>query len=318
MIHRRKFLQITAATASTLMFQDALGFMKEKKKTLGVQLFTLPKMVSQDFKGTLKLISDTGFREVEFFGPYSFSAPETIEQWKGIATQLGITQNAFYGYSLKDVKKILDDLDLKSHSAHLDLGTMRNNLNPAMESLATLGIKYAAVPALTNPEDRKTLDHFRRLADEFNAIGKQMSAHGITFVYHNHGYEHWMADGQTPMEVLLKNTDPNFVAFEMDIFWLTAGGADPQDFLKRYPRRFKLMHIKDASEPIRFSGDGGTPDQWLALFPKMADPGSGVFDIKGILSEAVKSGTEHFFLERDLAPDPAVTLKNSYSYLSKV
>lgn len=318
MIHRRKFLQITSAAMSTLMFNEAFGITKEKKKTLGVQLFTIPQMVSRDLKGTLKLLSEIGYKEVEFFGPYPFSAPETIESWKPIAKQLGITQNAFYGHSMDDVKKMLADFNLKAHSVHLDLTTMRKNMNTAMESLSSLGVKFAAIPALQNPEERKTLDDFKRLADEFNGFGKQMESHGITFVYHNHGYEHWVQDGQTPMQILLMNTDPKFVTFEMDIFWLQAGGADPVAFLKDYPQRFKLMHIKDASEPIRFSGDGGTSDQWVALFPKMADPGTGVFDIKGILSQAVKSGTEHFFLERDLAPDPSTTLKNSYAYLKKV
>jgi len=318
MIPRRKFLQLSYASAAALMLKDALGAtLTKKKKTLGVQLFTIPQMVSQDLKGTLKLLSDIGYKEVEFFGPYSFSAKETIERWKPIAAQLGIKQNAFYGYAIPEVKKMLDDFGLKAHSVHLDLITMRHNLAPAMEALNSLGVKYAAVPALINPEERKTLDDFKRLADEFNTLGKQMSAYGLTFVYHNHGYEHWAQESQTPMHILLQNTDPKFVAFEMDIFWMKAGGAEPVEFLKNFPGRFKLLHVKDAAEPVRFSGDGGTPDQWMALFPKMADPGSGVFDIKGILSQAVESGAEHFFLERDLAPDPTNTLKNSYAYLKK-
>jgi len=319
MIPRRKFLQLSYASAAALMVKDAVGStFKEKKKTLGVQLFTLPQMLSDDFKGTLKLISDIGYKEVEFFGPYSFSAKETIERWKPIAAQLGIKQNAFYGYSIPEVKKMLDDFDLKAHSVHLDLITMRNNMAPAMEALSSLGVKFAAIAALNNQEERKTLDDFKRLADEFNSLGKQMSTHGLTFVYHNHGYEHWEQEGQTPMHILLKNTDPKYVTFEMDIFWMKAGGAEPVEFLKNYPGRFKLLHIKDASEAVRFAGDGGTPDQWMALFPKMTDPGTGVFDIKAILDQAVQSGAEHFFLERDLAPDPTSTLKNSYAYLNKV
>lgn len=267
MIHRRKFLQLSCTSAAALMLKDTLGAtLKEKKKTLGVQLFTIPQMVSQDFKGTLKLISDIGYKEVEFFGPYSFSAKETIEFWKPIAAQLGIKQNAFYGYSIPDVKKMLDDFDLKAHSVHLDLITMRHNMAPAMEALASLGVKFAAIPALNNPDERKTLDDFKRLAGEFNSLGEQMAGYGLTFVYHNHGYEHWAHEGQTPMHILLRDTDPKFVTFEMDIFWMKAGGAEPLEFLKNFPGRFKLLHIKDASEAVRFSGDGGSPDQWMALF----------------------------------------------------
>jgi sugar phosphate isomerase/epimerase len=119
-----------------------------------------------------------------------------------------------------------------------------------------------------------------------------------------------------PMDILLKNTDPKYVTFELDIFWMQAAGASPIEYLQKYPGRFKLMHVKDATEKVRFSGDGSTPDQWMAVFSKMADPGAGVFDIKGIIETAVASGTEHFFLERDLTPTPEATLKNSYQYLS--
>jgi sugar phosphate isomerase/epimerase len=275
-------------------------------------------MASKDIKGTLKTLSEIGYKEIEFFGPYEFSANETKESWKAIAGQLGIQGNAFYGYSIGDIKSMLKDYGLTTPSVHMDLATMRTNLKPAMEALSQLGTRYVAVPALNNVEERKTLDHFKKLAEEFNQIGKKMADYGLTFVYHNHGYEHWTENGQTPMEVLLKNTNPKHVVFELDIFWMTAGGASPIEFLKNYPGRFKLLHIKDAKEPVRFAGDGSTPDQWITLFPKMADPGTGVFDIKSIVTQAVKSGAVHFYLERDLTPTPAETLKNSFEYFNGV
>jgi sugar phosphate isomerase/epimerase len=79
-----------------------------------------------------------------------------------------------------------------------------------------------------------------------------------------------------------------------------------------------MLHVKDAMEQVRFSGDGTTSDQWIALFPKMADPGTGVFDIKGIVEQGVKSGVTHFYLERDLTPQPMETLKNSFEYFKKI
>ncbi len=319
MIPRRKFLQLTGATLAGLSLSGSYGSpIPGKKRTLGVQLFTIPQMAEKDLKGTLGLLGEIGYREVEFFGPYDFSAPETIESWKPIAAQLGIKSNAFYGYTIAEVKKMLKDYGLKVPSVHLDLITLRHHLEPAMEAFALLDVKYVAIPSLRNQEERNSLDGFRRLAEEFNQIGKKMARYGLTFTYHNHGYEHWEKEGQTPMEILLRNTDPSWVAFEMDIFWMTAGGADPVQFLKSYPGRFKLMHIKDAAEKVRFSGDGSTPDQWMALFPKMADPGTGVFDIKSILAAADQSGTTHFYLERDLTADPVKTLKNSYAYLEKI
>ncbi|MBX2899242.1 MAG: sugar phosphate isomerase/epimerase [Cyclobacteriaceae bacterium] len=319
MLPRRRFIQLASTTLAALPLSGLLAnTLADQKKKWGIQLFTIPQLASKDLKGTLKTLGEIGYREVEFFGPYEFSAKETIEGWKAIAGQLGIAGNAFYGYSIADVKSMLKDFGLTTPSVHLDLATMRTNLKPAMEALKALGTRYVAVPALGNPEERKTLDQFKKLADEFNQIGKRMADYGLTFVYHNHGYEHWHENGQTPMEILLKNTDPQHVVFELDIFWMTAGGASPVEFLKSNPGRFKLLHLKDAQEPIRFSGDGGTPDQWMTLFPKMADPGTGVFDIKGIVAQAVKSGAEHFYLERDLTPTPQETLKNSFEFFKGV
>jgi len=319
MLNRRKFMQLTGASLASLTLSESIAntFAAAKKKW-GVQLFTIPQMVSKDLKGTLKLVSEIGYKEIEFFGPYPFSAPETIEGWKAIAGQLGITQNAFYGYTIPEVKQMLADFGLSTPSVHLDLVTMRKNLKPAMEALKSLGTKYVAIPALNNIAERNTLDAFKKLADEFNAIAKKMADYGLALTYHNHGYEHWVEDGQTPMEVLLKNTDPKYVLFELDIFWMTAAGASPVEFLKNNAGRYKLMHIKDAREPIRFSGDGGTSDQWMELFPKMADPGTGVFDIQAIINAGIKSGVEHFYLERDLTPTPMDTLKNSFGYFKRL
>ena len=316
MNNRRQFLKTSAATLAGLsLSQSILGEVLKKSGKIGIQLFSIPGMVAEDFKGTMKRLADIGYKEIEFFGPYEFSAAETIEGWKPVAAQLGIKANALYGYSPAEAKKILKDLGLTSPSAHLDLITMRKNMSAAMDGLSELGVKYAIIPAIANPEERSD---FSKLADEFNTFGEQMAKYGITFVYHNHGYEHAPKGGKVLMDVLLTETDAKKVKFELDIFWMTAAGASPVEYLNKYPGRFKLLHLKDASEPIRFSGDGGTSDQWFAIFSKMADPGTGVLDIPAIIDAATKSGAEHFYLERDLTPEPEKTLTGSFAYLSKL
>ena len=320
MIHRRKFLQLSGAALSNAMAYQLMGCGSTAfgtKRAWGVQLFSIPQMVTNDFPGTLDTLEKFGYREIEFFGPYSFSAQATIDGWVPIARQIGITQNAFYGYELSEVKKILEDHNLTSPSAHLDIATMRTNMTPAMKALSSLGVKYVVIPALRG-ETLNKADDYKRMAEEFNSFGKQMNEFGISFVYHNHGYEHAIKDGQVPMDILITNTDPDVVKFELDIFWMQAAGASPVEYLEKYPDRYKLMHVKDAAERVRFAGDGSTVEEWMALFPKMADPGSGVFNIKKIVDAGTQSGVEHFFLERDLAPDPIATLKNSYQYLSTI
>ncbi len=310
MSSRRTFIKTSAVTLA--LSGSLFAEVSKKTKKVGIQLFTIPALVAADFKGTLTKLADIGYKEIEFFGPYEFSAKETIERWNQLAPTLGITKNAFYGYQPTDVKKILKDLGLSAPSVHLDLQTMRTNMQPAMDGLSALGTKYVAIPAITNPEDRSD---FNKLADELNKFGQEISKFGMTLVYHNHGYEHTPKEGKTLMDTLLTQTDAKKVKFELDIFWMTAAGASPIEYLNKYPGRFKLLHLKDASEPIRFSGDGGSPDQWISLFGKMADPGSGVLDVAGIIEAAKRSGADHFYLERDLTPNPETTLSNSFAYL---
>lgn len=316
-MQRRKFIQLTASSVTATFAFNLLNCTPKQNQSVawGIQLFTIPQMVARDFTGTLKKLSNYGYKEIEFFGPYSFSDQRTIDRWVGLAEQMGIPGNAFYGHEVKKVKSMLDEFGLTSPSVHLDIYTMRTNMTEALKNLSVLGVRYVAIPALID-EPVDTADRFKQLAEEFNSFGLQMKDYGMQFVFHNHGYEHALRDGEVPMDILLTQTDPETVKFELDIFWMQAAGASPVEYLKKYPDRFKLMHVKDAAEPVRFSGDGSTPDQWMEVFPKMADPGTGVFDIKGIIEAGIQSGTAHFFLERDLAPDPESTLKNSIQYLS--
>jgi sugar phosphate isomerase/epimerase len=319
MQNRRTFIKQTGIAAGSALTAGILSGFDDVQNApqWGIQLFTLPSHLSKDFVATLKKISAAGYRQLEFFGPYEFSDPLTIERWKGLASQMGIAQNAFYGYQPEEVKKIMRDLNLTSPSVHLDLLSMRTGLEKAATQLAKLDVRYVAIPALMDLSV-KTADGYKKLADEFNSFGKKLKSFGMTFVYHNHGYEHALVDGQIPMNILLNNTDPDLVAFELDIFWMQAAGASPVQYLKEFPGRFKLMHIKDAAQKIRFSGDGTTPDQWMALFPHMADPGSGVFDLKGIIGAGLASGTEILLLERDLSPNADATLTNSFKHLSSL
>ena len=162
MLHRRQFIKSTGlATAFALspFAQNVMEDLVKKKKNLGVQLFSIPQMVDKDLKGTLQMLSEIGYKEVEFFGPYPFSAPETIEGWKGLAAQLGIKRNAFYGYNIPEIKTMLSDFKLKTPSMHLDLITFRKNLKATLDAVAPLGVKYLALPALSDINDRRTLDH---------------------------------------------------------------------------------------------------------------------------------------------------------------
>ncbi len=284
---------------------------------LGVQLFTIASMVARDPDAALKLIADSGYKEVEFFGPYPFSAPETLASWAPLAVQMGISRNAYFGLSAQEVKARLDHYGLSAPSAHVDLPTVRTRLDALAEAAHMLGHRYIVIPSARS-ERLDSLDDYRRLGAEFNAIGARADALGLRFGYHNHGYEHALIDGRVPYEVLLEETDPALVTMELDLFWMIAGGGDPLTTFASYPGRFALMHIKDMSEIVRFEGRGQTSQEWMALFPYMRDAGDGVLDLPRILAEAERCGVRHFFLERDLAADPVQTLQASYQALAAV
>lgn len=291
--------------------------LKQPIERIGVQLFTLAAMAADDLEATLKLIAESGYKEIEFFGPYPFSAPESIAGWAPLAAQMGISRNAYFGMSVQELKARLDYYGLTAPSAHVDLPTARTQLDAMAEAAHILGHRYIATPSARN-EKLETLDDYRRMAADYNAIGARADKLGLRFGYHNHGYENALLDGRVPLEVLIEETDPALVTFELDIFWLIAGGGDPVSFLEKYPGRFALMHIKDMSEIVRFKHRGQTPQEWMELFPYTRDAGAGVLDLQTILSRAHRAGMQHYFVERDLAAEPERTLRDSYRALAAI
>lgn len=284
---------------------------------IGVGLFTMPYLLEHNFAAAMKKLGDIGYREVELFGPYPYSVPEARAAWAPVAETLGLSQSGYYGQSPQQVRKILDDNGISSPSMHIDLKTLQTRLDDVAEAADVLGQRYAGIAAIP-ADQRQSLDDYKRIADEFNEVGLRMGEVDLKFLYHNHGYGLVEMDGEIPFQVLIERTDPDVVALEMDVYWMTAGRADPVEYLRAYPGRFQLMHIKDMSELVHFAGDGGDPSQWIELFPHMTDAGSGVLDLAAILSQAHASGVEHFLLERDLAPDLDKTLEDSYRFLASV
>ncbi len=298
-----------APNASQPTTPDRLG-------RLGVGLFTLPKSLERDFEGTLAMLAGLGYQEVEFFGPYPFSAPSAQEGWKAASQTLGFSGSGFFGRTRRQVREALDRNGLTSPSMHVDLETLRDRLEQIGEAAHEIGWRYVGIPSI--PDDRRrTLDDYRRMADELNAIGQRAKPMGVKVLYHNHGYGLTPLEGQLPARVLFDRLDPSVVALEMDIFWTVAGGADPVELLDVYPRLYRLMHVKDMSRIGRFTRGGDMQDV-MALFPLMTTAGAGVLDLPRILGHARRNGVEHFYVEQDLAADPPAQLGASFRYLRGV
>ena len=315
---RRQFIgNSTKASISAILFSSEILNSGPLLQKIGIQFFSLPVMLDKDLAGSLSMLSKIGYKEVELYGPYPFSSPTAIDKWNAVTPSLGFKGSGYFGHTVAEMKKMLSEYGFSIPSIHTDLDTLQENMNKLGEAARVLGNTYVVLPAIP-PDHRKTLDDYKKMAETFNKIGESAKKEGIKFAYHNHGYGWKEVDGQIPLEFIFSGTDPSLVFFEMDIFWTTAGGADPLVLLDKYKNRYPLMHVKDMKEKVHFSGDGGDSKQWIELFPYMTTAGNGVLDLKSIIIKAKENGVKHFIVEQDMVNDPAKALKISFDYLASL
>ncbi len=321
---RRDFLK-SAGILSSVSFIPFAGFATRNLdfynesliEEVGIQLFSVPLMLEKDFEQGIELLVNMGFKKLELFGPYPFSSVSNKEHWAALTPRLGFSGSGYFGKTETEVKRILDNYGLSVPSIHTDLDTLEAHMPDIAKAKEVLDFEFIVLPALP-AEKRVTMDDYRKTAELFNSIGKSARQVGLKFAYHNHGYGLSELEGQIPMQYLIENTDPDWVFLEMDLFWTTAGRAEPLDYLKNYPGRYHLMHVKDMKTKQNFSGDGGDPGQWMELFPHMCSAGDGVLDLEKIIPQAIESGVKHFIVEQDMVQDPAVALQKSIDYLKSL
>ena len=316
-MNRRRFIYQSAALSAAMFLSKDLFEQNKLLDKIGIQFFSLPKLLEKDFAGTLAMLSKMGYKEVELYGPYPFSTEAAQKRWDSVTTALGFKGSGFFGHSINEIKDMLKQNDLVVPAVHTDLDTLQNRMDKLGEAAQVLGFEYVILPSIPD-EKRQTLDDYKKMADAFNKIGEAAKKAGVKFAYHNHGYGLKEKDGQIPLKQILDGTDPSLVFFEMDLYWTTAGGADPIAYLEKYKNRYHLMHVKDMSKKMQFSGDGGNSSQWIELFPYMTTAGSGVIDLKTILPKAKENGVKHFIVEQDIVADPEVALKKSFDYLASL
>ncbi len=315
MLNRRRFIKSSAAlSAAGFMLPSEIFAQKKLIDKPGIQFFSLPKLLEKDFAGTLVLLSKMGYKEVELYGPYPFSTDAAQKRWEAVTTSLGFKGSGYFGHTVNEVKDLLKQNGLSAPAMHTDLETLQTRMDKLGEAARVLGCQYVALPAIPD-EKRQTIDDYKKMADAFNKIGESANKAGVKFAYHNHGYGLKEINGQVPLKLILDGTDPSLVFFEMDLYWTTAGGADPVAYLETYKNRYRLMHVKDMSKKMQFSGDGGDAKQWIELFPYMTTAGSGVIDLKTMLPKAKECGVKHFIVEQDMVADPETALKKSLDYL---
>ena len=314
---RRQFVLTSAAAVAAGRLQHTMSSDAGSIGNIGVQLFSLPKLLERDLRGGIAMLSRIGYREVQLFGPFPFSAPSAQASWNALSGMLGFSGSGYFGQTPAQFRVMMNEHRISVPAIHTDLETLETRMGALAEAGRQIGFTYVGLPAI--PDDRRrTLDDYKRMAESFNRIGAEAKRHGLKFAYHNHGYGWKEMGGTVPMRMVLEQTDPELVLLEMDLFWTTAAGMDPVELLRTYPKRYHLMHVKDMREQRRFSGDGGDAQQWMALFPYMSPSGAGVMNTPAIIAAAKASGVKHFFVEQDLVADPETALKQSFDYLNRL
>lgn len=309
MFSRRHFMKkttgITAAMAASELAGGALGALADPLGLpVGLQLYTVGEDLQKDLEGTLHKIAAIGYREVETAGMPG-------------------------GHSAAQLRKALDGAGLRCRSTHVQLAEMLQNAQQSIDDAHTLGAHtivcatpwvadasrfklpgpgespIASFLALMNSLD---LDDWKWNAEQFNRVGATVAKAGLQLGYHNHGFEFRSFDGKVALEEFLRLTDPQLVRWEMDCGWVANTGRDPADYLRHYPGRITLLHVKD----IR-AGSKPTTDFNI----QSAEIGRGAIDWLRVFKAAKAAGVKAYFVEQEppYARPPLQEIAISYDYL---
>jgi sugar phosphate isomerase/epimerase len=278
MINRRDFIKqagaLTLGAATTPFWAGAMA----KPRNAGIQLYTVRKELETDVKGTLKKLATIGYKELE-----------SARSAKG----------NYYGFAPKEFKKIIQDLGMNLRSGHVHLD---KDWAKTVADATETGQQYLVVSSL--PSEGQTISNYQRVAEMFNKAGEECKKAGLEFGYHNHEYEFEKVDGKVLFDLLLAETDPKLVKWELDLGWVAATGFDPvNDYFAKYPGRFPLWHLKDMKK-----------DE-----PVSTEFGKGRLDIANMFRNADKSGLKYYFIEQEeYAGDPMESAKHNFDYVMKL
>lgn len=204
---------------------------KEPAKQIGIQLYSVMDAMNQDPQGSLQKLADMGYNVLE------------LVQWGG--------DPKVFGMPAEEFKAICDSLDFDIISTHSSIQEDPENEEDVMARWRSLfeiqkacGGDYFVIPSY---RVGYTTDSIKQMADYFNRVGKIAKEYGLKLGYHNHAreYEKLKDSDDVMWEYLVENTDPDLVCYELDVFWCTKGGKSPVEYLKKYPNRIELLHIKD-------------------------------------------------------------------------
>ncbi len=274
----------TAETESSTAEAEAEVVQGDFTVPMGVQLWSFRKMAEEEGAvAMLDMVKDVGFTHVETAG--------------------------LYGMTGEEMATTLDNAGLEATSMHAPYDAFKNNIDQVIADAKAVGAEYAGIAWYPHEEGNFDEATARQAIADFNEFGQAMKDAGLKFFYHNHGYEPGPYGDGTLLDLIIDETDPELVYFEMDVLWTWLPNLDPVEVIARHPGRFKLMHIKDMKPGIeRGTLAGRIPDEDKAVI------GEGQVDWPAVLKAATEDGFEHFYLE-DETTEPVDNAPVSYAYL---
>jgi len=254
-------------------------------KSLAVQLYTVREAVAKDLEATLAQLAGLGYKSIELYG----------------------YNGTFFGKTTSEFKTILANTGINVLSSHHTTGvgmkgkgTLTDGWDKAIEDIHALGAEYM-VCAFLFPNER-TPEIYKSLPAMFEKAASATKAAGIQFAYHNHDFEFEKLDDTLVYDFLLKNTSPDLVKMEMDLYWISKAGYDPVQYFEKYPGRFHMWHVKDMEAETK----------------AITEVGNGTIDFDRIFAARKKAGLKHWFVEQDTSKrDKFESLKISRDYLAK-
>ncbi len=225
---------------------------------------------------------------------YRASFPKSVVATLDTIQALGITEmegGAPKGMTPEEFRKMCDARGIKIVGTGAGYEQIVKDPEAVVKTAKALGASFVMVAWIPHQKGNFNLENAKQAVADFNRVGKVLRENGLTFCYHNHGYEFHPYEDGTLFDYMVKNTNPQDVSFEMDILWTQHGGADPVALLKKYGSRFKLMHLKDLKKGVKGDLTGGTPAENDVTL------GDGQINIPEIIRLGKKAGVKHYFIE---------------------
>ena len=242
-----------------------MGCVSKKSLSFGFQTWTLRDQLGEDLPGTLKMMADMGYQEVEFCSPLGYA---------------GTPFEKFNNLSGTELKKIIDDTGLKCVSSHYNFGELRDHLDNRIEWAQQMGMKQMICSSFWIPDG--TMDEYREACDVLNEVGRKTKEAGIQCGFHNHHMEFEKRDGELIYDALLDQLDPDLVKMQFQVAVVSIG-YQAADYFRKYPGRFISAHLAD----------------WSNEKEEQVPIGQGVVDWVDLFDAAKIGGVENYFVEMD-------------------